>query len=83
MGAIKNRKLLQEEATLNNDFSEVKKMQIKSSWEKAYDAKKYDKLNSNAINELLKAKLVIGQSFFWCFEKRQSFTRNHISFTSF
>ena len=66
MGAISNYQLTLNECIVNNDFQDLKLLEIESKFWGKYLNKKYDKLNLEIINKLCtkKSKLVISNSFY-------------------
>ena len=66
MGAISNYQLTLNECIVNNDFQDLKLLEIESKFWGKYLNKKYDKLNLEIINKLCKkkTKLVISDSFY-------------------
>ncbi|WP_373438581.1 hypothetical protein [Metamycoplasma equirhinis] len=64
MGKFSELHLLEQEARLNNDYSELDKFWREQKWKENYDKKIYDKLDEKLIEVILKSKIVIGQSYF-------------------
>ena len=66
MSAISNYQLTLNECKINNDFQDLKLIEIESKFWGKYFNKKYDKLNLEIVDKLCnkKSKLVISNSFY-------------------
>ncbi|WP_373440563.1 MAGa4850 family ICE element protein [Metamycoplasma equirhinis] len=64
MGKFSELHFLEQEARLNNDYSELDKFWREQKWKENYDKKIYDKLDEKLIEVILKSKIVIGQSYY-------------------
>lgn len=66
MSAISNYQIVLNECKRNNDYQDLKLIEIESNFWGKYLNKKYDKLNSEIINKFCKkkSKLVISDSFY-------------------
>ncbi|WP_373590147.1 MAGa4850 family ICE element protein [Metamycoplasma equirhinis] len=64
MGAFGELQILENEAVINRNDTQLKQFQINVNWRNKYDEKIYDKLNQKAIDAILKSKLIISESFY-------------------
>ncbi|WP_373435602.1 MAGa4850 family ICE element protein [Metamycoplasma equirhinis] len=64
MGAFSELQILENEAVINRNDTQLKQFQINVNWRNKYDEKIYDKLNQKAIDAILKSKLIISESFY-------------------
>ncbi|WP_373436576.1 MAGa4850 family ICE element protein [Metamycoplasma equirhinis] len=64
MGKFSELHFLEQEARLNNDYSELDKFWREQKWRENYDKKIYGKLDEKLIKVILKSKIVIGQSYY-------------------
>ncbi|WP_373437803.1 MAGa4850 family ICE element protein [Metamycoplasma equirhinis] len=64
MGAFSELQILENEAIINRNDTQLKQFQINVNWRNKYDEKIYDKLNQKAIDAIVKSKLIISESFY-------------------